>query len=72
VNHRTDPVSSPSAAALDDRLVCTRCGGITPLDASDLLAGLQARAASRGLSVESHSLTVYGRCWLCRAAEVRA
>ncbi|WP_242340634.1 MULTISPECIES: hypothetical protein [unclassified Anaeromyxobacter] len=55
-----------------DRLVCTRCGGVTPLDAPGLLDGVQARAAARGVVVEAHSLTVYGRCWLCRASRVRA
>jgi Fe2+ or Zn2+ uptake regulation protein len=72
VNHRSEsafPQDPPSCA---DRLVCTRCGGVTRLDAHELLEGLHARAASRGISIESHSLTVYGRCWLCRATEVQA
>jgi Fe2+ or Zn2+ uptake regulation protein len=72
MNHRIEPAFLPAAAAPGDRLVCTRCGGITPLDASDLLAGIHGRAAARGLSVESHALTLYGRCWVCRASEVRA
>lgn len=72
MNHRPLTASPPAAPPCDDRLVCTLCGGVTRLDARDLLFGLEARAAARGLSIESHSLTVYGRCWLCRAAEVRA
>ncbi|WP_242346600.1 hypothetical protein [Anaeromyxobacter terrae] len=66
--------SSPSAPPLAgaDRLVCTRCGGVTLLDAPGLLDGVHARAEARGHAVEAHSLTVYGRCWLCRASQVRA
>ena len=73
VNQPTEaalPSDLPSRCA--DRLVCTRCGAVTRLDASELLEGLHARAAARGISIESHSLTVYGRCWLCRATEVQA
>lgn len=72
MNHHTEPAFLPATDVPGDRLVCTRCGDITALDASDLLAGIQARATARGLSVESHVLTLYGRCWVCRAAEVRA
>jgi len=73
VNHLTgnaSPFDLPAPCA--DCLVCTRCGAVTRLDASELLEGLHARAAARGISIESHSLTVYGRCWRCRAAEVQA
>jgi len=73
VNHRTDPASaSAPGARCADQLVCTRCGGVTRLDLSETLTDARARAAAHGLAVESHSLTVYGRCWLCRAPEVRA
>lgn len=73
VNQRTEPASPFDLPALcADRLVCTRCGAVTRLDASELLEGLHARAAARGISIESHFLTVYGRCWLCRATEVQA
>jgi Fe2+ or Zn2+ uptake regulation protein len=74
VNHRTDPASTLASDALRcaDQLVCTRCGGVTRLDLTEALTGARARAAAHGLAVESHSLTVYGRCWLCRAPEVRA
>ena len=71
--NQTEPASPfdlPAPCA--DRLVCTRCGAVTRLDASELLEGLHARAAARGISIESHFLTVYGRCWLCRATEVQA
>lgn len=71
MNHRTE--TAPSLDSPDsDRLVCTYCGGVTRLDAQELLEVLHARAATRGFSIETHSLTVYGRCWLCRATEVQA
>lgn len=73
VNHATEAASAalPSACCAD-QLVCTRCGAVTRLDLFETLAGVRSRAEARGHAVEFHSLTVYGRCWLCRAPEVCA
>lgn len=64
-NARWERIGAGTGAHHHHHLICRTCGQIVPFEDDGLEAALETLSAGAGFTVDSHDVTLHGRCSSC-------